>query len=56
MCNDIANFVADRLRVNRLVPKTVRTVESWVASAVARRVELWVDTLVLPPAMTASST
>ncbi len=38
--------MADRLRVNKLVLK----VASWVASAVARRVELWEDTLVLPPA------
>ncbi len=37
--------MADRLRVNNLVLK----VASWVASAVARRVELWEDTLVLPP-------
>ena len=41
------NLVADRLRVNKLVLKVV----SWVAFAVARRVELWEDTtLVLPPA------
>ena len=31
----------------------VREVASWVASAVARRVELWEDTLVLPPALAA---
>jgi hypothetical protein len=43
---DIKNLVADRLRVNKLVLK----VASWVASAVARRVELWEDILVLPPA------
>ena len=44
---DIKNFAAGRLRVNKLVLKVV----SWVASAVARRVELWEDTtLVLPPA------
>ncbi len=44
------NIVADRLRVNKLVLK----VASWVASAVARRVELWKDTeLVLPPALAA---
>ncbi len=44
------NFVADRLRVNKLVLK----VASWVDSAVARRVELWEDTeLVLPPALAA---
>ena len=43
--------MADRLRVNKLVLK----VASWVASAVARRVELWEDTdsLVLPPALAA---
>ncbi len=46
---DMANLVADRLRVNKLVLK----VASWVASAVARRVELWEDTLVLPPALAA---
>ncbi len=40
----------DRLRVNKLVLE----VASWVASAVARRVELWEDTtLVLPPALAA---
>ena len=45
------NFVADRLRVNKLV----LMVASWVDSAVARRVELWEDTdsLVLPPALAA---
>ena len=44
------NFVADRLRVNKLVLK----VAPWVDSAVARRVELWEDTtLVLPPALAA---
>ncbi len=41
--------MADRLRVNKLVLK----VASWVASAVARRVELWEDTLVIPPALAA---
>jgi hypothetical protein len=41
--------VADRLRVNKLVLK----VAPWVACAVATRVELWEDTLVLPPALTA---
>jgi hypothetical protein len=57
---DMENFVADRLRVNKLVLK----VASWVDSAVARRVELWEDTelvlptdlaalLVLPPALAA---
>jgi hypothetical protein len=44
---DIANLVADRLRVNKLVLK----VASWVASAVARRAELWEDTVVLPPVL-----
>ncbi len=44
------NLVADHLRVNKLVLK----VASWVASAVARRVELWEDTtLVLPDALAA---
>ncbi len=45
------NIVADRLRVNKLV----LMVASWVASAVARRVELWEDTagLVLPPDLAA---
>jgi hypothetical protein len=47
--DDITNLVADRLRVNKLILK----VASWVASAVARRVELWEDTLVLPPALAA---
>jgi hypothetical protein len=49
--DDITKVVADRLRVNKLVLK----VASWVASAVARRVELWEDTdsLVLPPALAA---
>jgi hypothetical protein len=42
-------FAADRLRVNKLVLK----VASWVESAVARRVELWEDTPVLPPALAA---
>jgi hypothetical protein len=46
---DIQNLVGDRLRVNKLVPK----VAFWVASAVARRVELWDDALVLPPALAA---
>ncbi len=35
--DDMENFVADRLPVNKLVLK----VTSCVASAVARRVELW---------------
>ena len=43
------NLVADRLRVNKLVLK----VASWVASAMARRVELWDDNLVVPPALAA---
>jgi hypothetical protein len=43
------NLVADRLRVNKLLLK----VASWVASALARRVELWEDTLVIPPALAA---
>jgi hypothetical protein len=46
---DITNLVKDRLRVNKLILKVV----AWVASAVARRVELWVDTLVVPPAVAA---
>jgi hypothetical protein len=41
--------VADRLRVNKLVLE----VASWVASAMARRVELWDDNLVIPPALAA---
>jgi hypothetical protein len=46
---DMTNLVADRLRVNKLVLK----VASWVASAMARRVELWDDNLVIPPAVAA---
>jgi hypothetical protein len=46
---DMKNLVEDRLRVNKLAQK----VASWVASAVARRVELWEDTLVLPPDLAA---
>ena len=46
---DITNLVADRLRVNKLVLK----IASWVASAMARRVELWDDNLVIPPALAA---
>jgi hypothetical protein len=46
---DIRNVVADRLRVTRLAPE----VAAWVASALARRVELWDDKLVLPPAFAA---
>ena len=45
----MAHLVADRLRLNKLVLK----VASWVASAVARRVELGEDTLVPPPALAA---
>jgi hypothetical protein len=41
--------VADRLRVNKLILK----VAPWVASAIARRVELWDDNLVVPPALAA---
>ncbi len=37
--------VKDRLRVNKLVLK----VASWVDSAVARRIELWEDTTLVPP-------
>ena len=46
---DLTNLVADRLRVNKLILE----IASWVASAVARRVELWEDTLVLPPDLAA---
>jgi hypothetical protein len=45
----MTNLVADRLRVNKLVLK----IASWVASAMVRRVELWDDTLVIPPALAA---
>ena len=41
--------MADRLRVNKLILK----IDSWVASAVARRIELWDDNLVIPPALAA---
>ncbi len=47
--NDLKNRVTDRLRVNKLVLK----IASWVTSAVARRVELWDDNLVIPPALAA---
>ncbi len=47
--NDLTNRVTDRLRVNKLVLK----IASWVTSAVARRVELWDDNLVIPPALAA---
>ena len=43
------DLVKDRLRVNKLVLK----VASWVASAVARRVELWDVNLVIPPGLAA---
>ncbi len=39
--------MADHLCVNMLVLK----VASWVASAMARRVELWDDNIVIPPAL-----
>jgi hypothetical protein len=42
---DMKNLMADRLRRNMLVLE----VDSWVASAVQRRVELWEDTSVVPP-------
>jgi hypothetical protein len=45
----MTNLVADRLRVNKLVLK----IASWVASAMARRVELRDDNLVIPPAVAA---
>ncbi len=41
--------MTDRLRVNKLVLK----IASWVASATLRRVELWDDSLVIPPALAA---
>ncbi len=41
--------MTDRLRVNKLVLKT----DSWVASAKLRRIELWDDNLVIPPALAA---
>ena len=41
--------MSDRLGVKKLVLK----IASWVASAMARRVELWDDTLVIPPALAA---
>jgi hypothetical protein len=46
---DIGNLAAYRLRVNNLVLK----VASWTASTVARRVELWDDIHVIPPALAA---
>jgi hypothetical protein len=45
----MTNLVKDRLRVNNLAPK----IASWVASAMLRRVELWDDNLVIPPALAA---
>jgi hypothetical protein len=45
----MANLVADRLRVNKLVLK----IASWVASALARRVELWDDNLAIPAGLAA---
>jgi hypothetical protein len=45
----MTNLVKDRLRVNKLVLK----IASWVASAMMRRVELWGDNLVIPPAAAA---
>jgi hypothetical protein len=44
--------VADRTRINKCVLK----VASWVASAVARRVELWDDKLVIPPGLATRAT
>jgi hypothetical protein len=41
--------LSNRLRVNKLVLK----IASWVASAMLRRVELWDDNLVIPPALAA---
>jgi hypothetical protein len=41
--------MGDRLRIHKLVLQ----VASWVASAVARRVELWDNNLVLSPALAA---
>ncbi len=46
---DMSDLVADRLRVNKLFLKTA----SWVASAMLRRVELWDDNRVIPPALAA---
>jgi hypothetical protein len=45
----MTDLVADRIRVNNLVLK----IASWVTSAMARRVELWDDNLVVPPALAA---
>ncbi len=49
---DLTNLVKDRLRVNKLVLE----IASWVTSAKARRVELWDDNLVIPPALAARAT
>jgi hypothetical protein len=45
----MTNLVADQLRVNKFVLKT----DSWVASAMLMRIELWDDNLVIPPALAA---
>jgi hypothetical protein len=45
----MTNLVTDCLRVNKLVLK----IDSWVASEMLRRVELWDDNLVIPPALAA---
>ncbi len=49
MSDNMTNLVADCLRVNKLVLK----IAAWVASAIARRVELWDDNLAIPPALAA---
>ncbi len=46
---DMENRVEDRHRFNKLVLK----IASWVVSAILRRVELWDDNLVIPPALAA---
>jgi hypothetical protein len=46
---DLTNLLTDRLRVNKLALK----IASWVASAMLKRVELWDDNLVIPPAFAA---
>jgi hypothetical protein len=43
------SLVKDRHRFYKLVLK----IASWVASAMLRRVELWDDNLVIPPALAA---
>jgi hypothetical protein len=45
MSEDLRNLVADCLGVNKLVLK----VASWVASAIARRIELWDDNVRVKP-------